>query len=123
MPEHLYRVVSLAQWREGEATGRVPRCAADERRDRIHLNRRGEVERVADLWFTLDEEPVALEIDASEAGASLRWEMRTEPPLEVWPNLYLAALPARWVVAVHRLEHDAAKGFALEASPSVRERR
>jgi uncharacterized protein (DUF952 family) len=117
MSEHLYRVVSLAQWREGEATGLVPRCAADQRHDRVHLNRREEVERAADLWFSVDEQPVALEIDMSEAGPALRWEMRVEPPLEVWPNLYVPALPTRWVVAVHELVHDARRGgFSLADS-------
>lgn len=109
----LYRVVSLSQWHEGQATGSVPRCAADQRHDRIHLNRREEVSLAANLWFTPDEQPVALEVEMGAAGSALRWELRTEPPLAVWPNLYLPALPASWVVAAHALVHDRDTGFVM----------
>jgi len=56
----LFRIVAASQWEQALASGWVPRCAADERCNRIHLNERRDVERVAALWFSPQERPLAL---------------------------------------------------------------
>lgn len=109
--ETLFRVVAASQWEQALASGWVPRCGADERRKRIHLNERKDVERVAALWFSPEERPVALELDVSPVASSLRWELRTEEPFETWPNLYLPNIPLAMVAAVHILSTDQAGVF------------
>ncbi|MDQ3269281.1 MAG: DUF952 domain-containing protein [Pseudomonadota bacterium] len=109
--ETLFRVVPGDQWQQATRSGVVPRCAADERDDCVHLNVREDVELAADLWFSPEERPVALEIDPSSVRSNLRWELRTKDPVEVWPNLYVPHLRADQVVAVHRLERDESGHF------------
>lgn len=112
----LFRVLPRADWELALATGLVPRCPSDERRDRIHLNARDSVERAASLWFTREEEPVAIEIDVTTLAADIRWEMRTEEPLEVWPHLHALHIPADLVVKVYLLEPLADRGFCFDAN-------
>ena len=107
----LFRVVAASQWEQALATGWVPRCPADERRDRVHLNERKDVERVAGLWFVADEQPVALELDVTSVASSLCWEPRAEAPFETWPNLHIRNIPLGIVVAVRPLRPDPAGGF------------
>ena len=111
----LYSIISRSQWEQAHCSGFVPRCPADERRDRVHLNERHDIERVARMWFSADEEPIALELDVSSVQSKVKWERRTEPPLEEWPNLYLPAIPLEIVSAVHILDPDPGSvgGFTL----------
>jgi len=104
---HLYRVVPKEDWVEAQRCGRVPRCLADKRRGRVHLNELKDVELVANRWFSVEEEPVVLEIDVSGVAEYLKWEERTEEPLGIWPNLYVEGLLVENVVRV----------FALDSGP------
>ncbi|MDQ3288791.1 MAG: DUF952 domain-containing protein [Pseudomonadota bacterium] len=117
----LYRIVSSEQWQQAKNSGLVPRCAADERDDCVHLNLRQDVEHAADLWFSPEEMPLALELDVTSVQSCIRWELRTREPMEVWPNLYLPNLRTEQVIAVHRLVRDEPGGgfrfAAPEASP------
>ena len=113
----LFRVVAADQWKLAAVSGLVPRCPADEREDRIHLNERKDVERVADLWFSPEEQPLALEVDVSAMPSDIRWEPRAREPFETWPNLHAPNIRVEQVLAVHRLEIDEATGrFRMEAS-------
>jgi uncharacterized protein (DUF952 family) len=107
---HLYRVVPLADWHEALRTGSVPRCASDERHDRVHLNSLEDVELAANLWFAPEEEPVVLEIDLADLAPHIKWEARAELPKGVWPNLYAKAVPAQSVVRVLALEQKNGDG-------------
>jgi uncharacterized protein (DUF952 family) len=98
--DHLYRVVPIADWHEALRTGLVPRCPADERHNRVHLNSLDDVELVANLWFTPEEEPVVLEVGLAGLIPHVRWEARTEPPEGVWPNLYTCAISTQNIVRV-----------------------
>lgn len=113
----LFRVVSSDQWRQAAASGLVPRCPADEREDRVHLNERKDVERVADLWFSPEEQPLALEIDVPSLPSDIRWELRVKSPFDIWPNLYVRNIRVEQVVAIHRLVFDeCTRCFRLAAS-------
>jgi len=101
---HLYRVVPKEDWVEAQRCGRVSRCQADKRRGRVHLNELKDVELVANRWFSVEEEPVVLEIDVSGMAKYLRWEERTEEPLGTWPNLYVEGVPVENVVRVFTLD-------------------
>lgn len=103
--DHLYRVVPASHWDQALRSGSVPRCAADTRLDRVHLNKREDVELVANLWFTPEEQPVVLEVEVASLADHIRWEARESAPDGVWPNLYMPAIPARNVVRVIGLEH------------------
>ena len=103
--DRLFRVVSTEQWELALAMGAVPRCPADERRNRVHLNERIDVERVAGLWFSPDEKPLALEIDVVSVADRIEWNLRTEQPIEIWPNLYADNISLAIVVAVYPLEY------------------
>lgn len=98
--DYLYRVVPESEWREALRSGAVPRCPADRRRDRVHLNSLKDVELAANLWFSAEEEPLALEVDVADLNEHLKWEAREEPPEGLWPNLYVSAIPVRNVVRV-----------------------
>jgi len=100
----LYRVVPKEDWVEAERCGRVPRCQADKRRGRVHLNELKDVELVANRWFSVEEEPVVLEIDVSGVAEYLKWEERTEEPLGIWPNLYVECVLVENVVRVFALD-------------------
>lgn len=113
----LFRVVSSEQWDQAKATGLVPRCPADEREDRVHLNERKDVELVADLWFSVEEQPLALELNVSEVTSDIRWDLRVKEPVGTWPNLYAGNIRVDQVLAAHRLVLDEQTGhFRLKAS-------
>ena len=83
----LFRVTSLASWMQALETGALPRCPADRRDDCIHVNAGADVEKVATAYFTADENPVALELDASSFSGSLAWVQAT--PAKPWPQARL----------------------------------
>jgi len=70
------------------------------------MNELVDVELVANLWFSVEEEPVALEVDVSGLTECLRWEARAEEPYGIWPNLYVEGIPAERVVRVLQLKKD-----------------
>ena len=104
--DSLYRVVPESHWHEALRTGTVPRCAADERHDRVHLNTLADVELAANLWFTAEEAPVVLEIDLHGLAQHVRWETRADPPHGVWPNLYVPALSTSNISRVFSLRKE-----------------
>ena len=99
----LFRISSLADWQEANSRGVLPRCAADQRDDCVHLNAREDVERVASAFFAPSEEPVALELDAATLSQFVTWL----PPsaAKPWPQakLHLPNILACHVVSVRPL--------------------
>ncbi|QOW22180.1 DUF952 domain-containing protein [Novilysobacter avium] len=101
--ENLFRVVSATELSTAIESGLVPRCPSDERSNCVHLNLRRDVETVANLYFTADEAPVALEIRRADIQEGLAFA----PPTEGKP-FHQATLPRpnvlfASVVAVHPL--------------------
>lgn len=117
--DNLFRVVSAAELALATASGVVPRCPSDERSNCVHLNHRNDVETVANLYFTPDEAPVALEVRRSDIrDVSFAPATEAKPFGQVTlvrPNILL-----EWVVAVHPLHVVQCKGapaFKFAAGP------
>lgn len=100
----LFRVTSLASWRQALESGVLPRCPADQRDDCIHVNAAADVEKVAAAYFTADERPVALELDGSSLAGCLSWFPATQT--KPWPQarLNLPNLLTKHVLSVTALE-------------------
>ncbi len=101
---NLFRVIAQRDLASAVQSGVVPRCASDERSGCIHLNLRQDVETVANAFFTVDEQPFALELLRSDLDGHL--VMRRPAPGKPWqqielhqPNILMES-----VVTVHRLE-------------------
>lgn len=110
--DNLFRVIAGSDLALAQASGMVPRCASDQRSGCIHLNLRRDVETVAGMYFSAEEEPVVLEIRRSDIES--RVAVLAAVPGKPWeqltlhqPNILMSS-----VVAVHRLE-------ALESGDGV----
>lgn len=99
----IFRITSLADWETALATGAVPRCAADNRDDCIHVNAADDVARVASAFFSAGERPVALELDQLALAQHLTWL----PPSQAkpWPQgrVALPYILISHVLGVHEL--------------------
>lgn len=93
MTKFIYRVISREDWEETVASGGVPRCGNDERDGYVHLSPYETVLETAGLYFTLDEEPLVLEIDEVALGESLRWEAVESRGGALFPHLYADGIP------------------------------
>lgn len=102
--DNLFRAISATELALAQVSGLIPRCPSEERSNCVHLNYRGDVETVANLYFTPDEAPVALEIRRSDIEEGLAFTPSTEekPFSEVTlarPNISITS-----VVEVHPLD-------------------
>lgn len=114
--DNLFRVVPARDWEKALATGRVPRCASDERAGRVHLSERDAVEAIANTYFEAAEAPVALEIDRSMIEAQLEWNELTEAKPWRQAHLSLPNVLTEHVLRVHPLvvvNRDGRGGFVL----------
>jgi uncharacterized protein (DUF952 family) len=84
----LFRITALADWQRAQASGVVPRCAADERDGCIPINAEDDIERVASAFFSVEAQPLALELDATALGESITW--LPAAPAKPWPQGRLA---------------------------------
>lgn len=117
--ENLFRVVSATELATASASGFVPRCASDERGNCVHLNLHRDVETVANLYFTPEEAPVALEIRRSDIEGILSFSPPTEGKPFQQVTLACPNVLFSWVVAVHQLvvvQSQDALSFKLAAS-------
>ncbi|MGY1426533.1 hypothetical protein [Lysobacter sp. A289] len=101
--DNLFRVISAAELAVATTSGLVPRCPSDERSNCVHLNHRNDVETVANLYFTPDEAPVALEIRRSDIEEGLSFAPATEAKPFGQATLARPNILLEWVVAVHPL--------------------
>ncbi len=114
--DNLFRVVAARDWRAALATGRVPRCAADERAGFVHLSERDAVEMIATAYFEPAEAPVALEIDRGMIEEQLEWHEPSEAKPWRQAQLKLPNVLTDHVVRTHRLvtvNRDGRASFAL----------
>ena len=103
MTDHVYRVVPYADWLKAQEQGRVPKCGSDMRSGFIHLSTAENVIETANLYFEIDEVPVALEIRTEALGEALRWEPVPSRDNQTFPHLYNEGVPVEAVLAWHEL--------------------
>ncbi len=101
--ENLFRIVPACDWQAALATGRVPRCASDERAGRVHLSERSAVETIANAYFEPAEAPLALEIDRSLIEGQLEWNGPTEAKPWRQAHLNLPNVLTEHVLCIHPL--------------------
>ena len=101
--DNLFRVISAAELASTVASGLVPRCPSDERGNCVHLNDRCDVETVANLYFTPDEAPVALEVRRQDMEPHLMFSPATQAKPFRQASLARPNILLSWVVAVHPL--------------------
>ena len=114
--ENLFRVIPACDWEKALVTGRVPRCASDERAGHVHLSERSAVEAIANAYFEPAEAPVALEIDRSRIDAELEWSEPTEAKPWRQAHLGMPDILTAHVVRAHPLAmagRDGRDGFVL----------
>ncbi len=96
-------MIPACDWQEALATGRVPRCASDERAGHVHLSERSAVETIANAYFEPVEAPLALEIDRRLIESQLDWSEPTEAKPWRQANLSLPNVLAEHVLRIHPL--------------------
>lgn len=89
---YLYRIISGAEWSQTKVDGKVPRCASDKRDMCIHLTRFEDIVTVADKYFTIDEKPVALEIDIRNLEDKIVWKEPTVQKPWIQPEADIDAI-------------------------------
>jgi uncharacterized protein (DUF952 family) len=99
MTKLIYRVVSGEDWELTLSIGGVPRCGNDERDGYVHLSPFDTVLETAGLYFTPDEEPLVLEVDAGALGEALRWESVASRGGALFPHLYADGIPVTAIMA------------------------
>lgn len=76
---YLFRIISAEEWDQTKQDRKVPRCPSDERDNCVHLTRFEDVTLVANKYFTIEENPVVLEVDITDFEDKITW---IEPTLE-----------------------------------------
>ncbi|NIC08071.1 DUF952 domain-containing protein [Billgrantia bachuensis] len=102
----LFRVLTAATWREAQSAGVVPRCGNDKKDDGVNLNVPEAVHYTANKYFTVDEEPVLLEVDTSSFAEQIEW--REPLANEPWqrPLARIEGLPTDSVISVAPIAED-----------------
>lgn len=114
---NLFRVVPACDWEEARATGRVPRCASDERAGHVHLSEWSAVEAIANAYFEPAEAPVALEIDRAQIEARLEWAEPSAAKPWRQAHLKMPNVPTEYVRRIHTLhvaDRDGRRRFVLD---------
>ena len=106
----VYRVVPTSDWLVARRTGVVPRCGADQRNGFIHLATAATVLTTADLYFSADEAPLALELDAEMLAGALVWDV---PDDAHGPQLHADGIPRSAVRAFWLLQATDNGTFAM----------
>ena len=97
----VYRVIPTSDWLIALSTGRVPMCGSDQRAGAVHLATDATVLRTADLYFSADEAPLALELDAEALKDALVWDKLdadAHGPKLVAEGIPRSAVRAYWVL-------------------------
>lgn len=76
---NLYRIISGEEWDQTKQNRKVPRCKSDERDNCVHLTRFEDLTLVATKYFTIEENPVVLEVDITDFNDKIIWR---EPTLD-----------------------------------------
>ena len=83
----LYRIISEQEWIKAQSEGKVPRCNSDIRDNCVHLTKFEDIKQVSTAYFTKDEKPVIIEIDAGKFGNKLYWETPSQQKPWQQPNV------------------------------------
>lgn len=102
---HLYRVITIANWRKAQSQGYVPRCGNDHKADCVHLNAHEAVAFSANRYFTLEEAPVVIEVDITSFKDKIEWLPPTQDQPWQKPRAHIEHIPLSAVIAVHSLEY------------------
>ncbi|MBP5979331.1 MAG: DUF952 domain-containing protein [Halomonas sp.] len=102
---HLYRVMTMANWRKAQSQGYVPRCGNDHRADCVHLNVNEAVAFSATRYFTLEEVPVVIEVDSTGFKDKIEWLPPTQDQPWQKPRAHIDHIPLSAVVAMRVLEY------------------
>ena len=89
----LYRIISMEEWIKSKEEGKVPRCKSDEREDCIHLTKYEDIVLVTNKYFTKEEKPVVIEIDAEIFKENITWVSPTAGKPWHQPNLHFENIP------------------------------
>ena len=108
--QRVYRVIPTSDWPATIQAGRVPMCGSDQRDGFVHLATKETVLKTANLYFSADEDPIALEIDAAALGDALVWDT---PPGAHGPRLLSEGIPHAAIRACWLLQCTADGRFEL----------
>ena len=98
----LYKIVTQADWQVAQMTGFVPLSAVDARDGFIHLSTVTQYITTANLYFSDDSRPLAIEFDSTHLGGELRWEWSEQRQAD-FPHLYTTQLSVTAADAVVEL--------------------
>lgn len=110
LPDTIYRLASLAEWRAAETSGVVPLRDIDRRDGYVHLSTHAQVIETANLHFAGAEDLLALEIPLEVVAAEVKFELAPKRG-EAFPHLY-GALRREHVRRVLKMERSG-EGFAF----------
>ena len=97
----LYRIVPKKVW--ADANHDIPLAPIDERDGYIHLSSQETVLETANLYFTVDQDPVVLCFEEEELGDGLRWEEVAARNGVLFPHLYASSLLCMQIAEVKDL--------------------
>ena len=84
---NLYRIIPEEDWIKTRADGKVPKCNSDKRAGHIHLNIFEDIKIAANKYFTKEEKPVVVEVDATDLEEKIFWGNPTKE--KPWKQIYL----------------------------------
>ena len=96
----IYKIATLAQWREAEAVGVFTGAPIDLADGYIHFSTGAQVAETLAKHFAGQLELLLVSVESDSLGAALRWEVSRGG--ELFPHLY-ATLPVSSVLAVHEI--------------------
>ena len=100
----VYRVIIPEDWAIAQQQGHVPAVAIDRKDGYFHLSPHDQILTTAKLYFTAEQSPAVLELEAEQLGASLVWETVAERGGRNFPHYYGDTLPLTAVTAFIELD-------------------
>lgn len=109
----VYRVIVPSDWRKAKETGQIPAVEVDQRDGYFHLSPRDQILVTAGLYFSPDQAPAVIELEAEALGAGLVWEPVPERAGRMFPHLYAETLPLSAARALIELKVMPDGGYAF----------
>jgi uncharacterized protein (DUF952 family) len=97
----IYRIVPKKVWTEAQED--IPLAPIDVQDGYIHLSSKETVLETANLYFTVEQEPIVLCFEEAELGGALRWEKVDVRGGALFPHLYAPSLRCTQIVEVQEL--------------------
>ena len=114
--DKVYRLVTMAQWKDIQSQGYLPPFSLDIQSGFIHLSLWETVLTTANLYFSNQVFMVAIEIKASSLGDKLVFEKVPSRGNLIFPHFYGENIPARFFERVAILKQVDSSGFTLHSS-------